>query len=81
MKRTPLTIEDHRSLAALLRDPRIIRASCDIPNHCGTSSRAGKLARRIYDLTSELKSELEMRLATDHPAADHTGIYYLTENK
>jgi len=79
MKRKPLTIQEHREIADLLRDKRFSPYICNIMNKCGRSSRAGRYASKLSEVLMHLKSDLENDLATHHPEADHTGIYYHIE--
>ena len=79
MKRQPLTIQQHRDIANLLRDKRFAPYICEIMNKCGRSSRAGRYASKLSEVLMHLKSDLENDLANHHPEADHTGIYYDVE--
>ena len=71
-----LEIEQHEEIAAWLTHPMKSKMSCLIPNTYGRSSKAGRLAFRLYNLVNDLKSEMENMAYKDGWKESATSIYY-----
>lgn len=71
-----MTLEDHAKYASLITDFRFIEYACLLSNAYGRTSRASRLANKIYDLTLALRSELEDRCLADGFREQAINLYY-----
>lgn len=71
-----LTLSQHEAIAVILKDPLIVRMSCDIQNTYGRTSRAGRLVRKYADAAMHLRSEMENMCFKDGHSGQAQDIYY-----
>jgi hypothetical protein len=79
MARTnPLTPEEHRQLGAELYaiNRRLSEIGVALTNRYGSSSKVGRQAWRLDSVLDKVRSELDDRLAGDHPDHFDPKVYY-----
>jgi phage gp36-like protein len=71
-----LTLEQHQQFAAYLRDPILMRMCCDIPNTYGTTSKVGKQAHKLYEITRRLISDMDNIAWNEGYTGSDADLYY-----
>jgi hypothetical protein len=74
--KTPLPIETHQEIAAIVSSRKIVPLVCEIINHYGKTSAAAKMAVRLERAAIALKSEMENQAYRDGYGERATEIYY-----
>ena len=77
-KNRKLTLDQHRGIAEIVTNQRIMQMACDIPNTYGKTTKVARLAKAFSKTALSLQCEMENMAYKDGFSDVATDIYYPT---